>query len=109
MRYLFTSDASKKQGGVQFTPVTRVGSQLYGTLVVESGADTILKAGGRWVREISKSDFDLYEKRRAVFEKSKSAFAMPDLTHSVLPKKAPAPVKPSVSASDVLTPKKVSK
>ncbi len=109
MRYLFTYDATKLQGGVQFTPVTRAGSQLYGTIQVEEGADTVLAAGGRWVKEISKEDFDAYEARRKVYEKSKTAFAMPDMNRMVLPKvQAPAP-KPAVRSADVLTAKPVAK
>lgn len=104
MRYLFTSDASKKQGGQQFTPVTRVAGQLFGTLAVESGAEEILSAGGKWVQEISKADFDAYELRRADFAKAKGEFQMADRTQEVLPK-----VKPKVTASvaDVLKPKPV--
>ena len=108
MRYLFTYDATKPQGGVQFTPVTRVGSQLYGTVQVEAGADEVLKAGGPRVKEISKADFDAYEVRRAVHEKSKTAFAMPDMNRMVLPKVA-APVKPTVSSVDVLAAKPIVK
>jgi hypothetical protein len=102
MRYLFTQDATKKYGGQQFTPVTRVSGQLFGTLALESGADAVLKAGGRWVREITKEDFDKYEARRGDFAKSKTEFRMADRTQEVLPKVAP---KVATSVSDVLKPK----
>lgn len=104
MRYLFTSDASKKQGGQQFTPVTRVAGQLFGTLAVEAGADVVLQAGGRWVQEITKEDFDKYELRRADFAKAKNDFKMADNTQSVLPKIKP---KVTTSVADVLKPKPV--
>jgi hypothetical protein len=104
MKYLFTSDASKKQGGYQFTPVTRVAGQLFGTLAVESGAEQILAAGGKWVQEISKGDFDAYELRRADFSKEKSVFKMADEGRNTLVKAAP---KVSASVADILKPKPV--
>lgn len=107
MRYLFTTDATKKQGGQQFTPVTRVAGQLYGTLAVEEGADAILNLGGRWVQEITKEDFDIYELRRVDFLKAKNEFKLPDLSQNIAPKVKAAPPKVSASVSDVLKPKPV--
>lgn len=108
MRYLFTPDATKKQGGKEFTPVTRVAGQLYGTLAVENAAaDAILNAGGKWVQEITKEDFEIYESRRVEFLKAKNEFKMPDLSINAAPKaKTPAP-RVSTTVADVLKPKKV--
>lgn len=108
----FTYDATRKHAGVQFEPVTRVGSQLFGTALVTPEQALSLQ-GNKFVKEISEDDYALYEKKKALFAQSKSVFQMPDLTNSVLQHRAVEPaakVKVANSGFDaaaVLTPRKV--
>lgn len=111
MRYLFTTDATRKQGGVDFTPVTRSGSQLFGTFSTEDDAtaDAVLIAGGKFVKEISADDFARYEVKKKHLEQSKSAFALPDRTNAILPRRAEPAAKAvsSSSSADILKPVKI--
>jgi hypothetical protein len=106
----FTYDATRKHAGVSFEPVTRSGSQLFGTALV-TPEQAIALQGNKFVKEISEDDYTLYEKKKALFAQSKSSFQMPDLTNSVLQRRAVAPVAKAVNsgfdAASVLAPRKV--
>ena len=77
MPYLLTTDATKKQSGHEFLPVTRSGSQLFGVLETDSAtARAILAAGNPFIKEIDEKDYAIYMKRREAFLKAKNEFKM---------------------------------
>lgn len=106
----FTYDATRTHAGVKFEPVTRSGSQLFGTALV-SPEQALALQGNKFVKEISSDDYALYEKKKALFAQSKSAYPIPDRTHSVLPSRAVAPAakvaNSGFDAATVLAPRKV--
>ena len=106
----FTFDATRKHAGVEFAPVTRSGSQLFGTARVTPEQALALQ-GNKFVKEISEDDYALYEKKKLLFAQSKSVFQMPDLTNSILQRRPAAPAgkvaNSGFDAATVLAPRKV--
>jgi len=121
MRYFLNqkADAPLKVGGREFNfeVAVYIGGAKWGTIAVSDDEDVTLLESlaltGR-IKEIPKSDYDIYESKKKSEPKPMNSFAFQNLTN-VEPPKAPgnrdlappaATALASVSVDDVLTPKK---